>query len=243
MADEEPEAKLWTQENIGPDLKNFPPPKVDFFQQRIIRKFHEIYYGSETDNPHTRTYRVSWMGYEMFKCPLDLWTYQEIITKQKPDLIIETGTYRGGSALYLASLCDLLGQGRVVTIDVDTSWTALLPRHPRITYLTGSSIDPAMFAQIADLAAGERTLVILDSDHRYDHVLAELRTYRSLVASGGYMIVEDTNVNGHPAFKKFGPGPWEAVSTFLGEDPDFYSDKSCERFLMTMNPNGFLRRR
>src|SRR5258708_1192435 len=113
MTEEASPRKLWTAENIGPDLKEFPPPALNFFSRRTIDKFHKLYYGSETDNPHTRTYRVSWMGYEMFKCPLDLWTYQEIIAKQRPSFIVETGTHRGGSALYFATLCDLLGHGRV----------------------------------------------------------------------------------------------------------------------------------
>jgi cephalosporin hydroxylase len=235
--------KFWTQGKVGADIKNFPAPSMDPAKRRIIDDFHQTYYGAETDDSETRTYRVSWLGYEMFKCPLDLWIYQEIITKQRPGVIVETGTHRGGSALYLATLCDLLGHGRVITIDIDTSWNSRLPQHPRITYLTGSSVDPAMVAHIHGLAADTPVLVILDSDHRCDHVLAELRAYRSLIAPGGYMIVEDTNVNGHPAYPGFGPGPWEAVAAFLHEDGDFYSDRSCERFLMTMNPMGFLRRR
>ncbi len=236
-------SKLWTPDHIGPDTKEFVAPAIDGAKQQAIDAFHQVYYGTEADDSEARTYRISWLGYEMFKCPLDLWIYQEIITRQKPAVIVETGTYRGGSALYLATLCDLVGHGRVVTVDVDTSWQAVLPRHPRITYLNGSSTDPATVAKIAGIVAGRHSLVILDSDHRYAHVLAELRTYRSLVQPGGYLVVEDTNVNGHPAYPEFGPGPWEAVQTFLREDSGFYSDPACERLLMTMNPQGFLRRR
>jgi cephalosporin hydroxylase len=234
---------LWTIDNLGPNMKEHSPPVLTMAEKEVINNFHRIYYGTEDADPEARTYRISWLGYEMFKCPLDLWIYQEIITRRKPDVIVETGTYRGGSALYLATICDLLGHGQVVTIDIDTTWQAEQPRHPRITYLSGSSVDPSVLAHVETLINGQRTLVILDSDHRRDHVLAELRAFRSFIASGDYLIVEDTNVNGHPAYASFGPGPWEAVDAFLQEDSSFYPDHSCTRFLMTMNPTGFLRRR
>ncbi len=235
--------KPWTVGNLGPSMKEYPPPDLTVSEVEAIDNFHKIYYGTEDKDPETRTYRISWLGYEMFKCPLDLWIYQEIMTRQRPEVIIETGTYLGGSALYLATVFDLLGYGEVITIDIDARWQTAQPRHPRITYLRGSSVDPSILAQVKNLIRGRRALIILDSDHHRDHVLAELRAYRSYVASGGYLIVEDTNVNGHPAYANFGPGPWEAVDTFLQEDPDFFADQSCSRFLMTMNPRGFLRRR
>jgi cephalosporin hydroxylase len=236
-------ATCWTAANIGPDVRDYPAASLAPDAKAVVDRFHGIYYGAETAHPDNRTYRVTWLGYEMFKCPLDLWIYQEIITKQKPRFVVETGTYRGGSALYLASLFDLIGHGEVITIDVDATGAAQRPQHPRITYLTGSSIDPQIVAQVRTRLGPHPAMVILDSDHRRDHVLAELRAYHPLVAPGGYLIVEDTNVNGHPAYPSFGPGPWEAVDDFLRETPAFQPDPACERLLMTMNPRGFLRRR
>lgn len=233
---------VWTAYNLGQDSREFSEPVLTADERATVDAFHRIYYGKEGAQPTVRTYFLSWLGYEMFKCPLDLWVYQEIIAKQKPDLIVETGTYRGGSALFLATICDLMGHGRVVTVDIDSTLADVRPKHPRITYLTGSSVDPDILLEIAGIAA-ERTLVILDSDHHRDHVLAELRAYSRFVQPGGYLVVEDTNINGHPAYDSFGPGPWEAVDAFLSEQADFFADRSCERFLMTMNPRGFLRRR
>lgn len=243
MSNEEIVMTTWTATHIGPDVRDYPPAELAQADRATVERFQAIYYGSEDAHPDNRTYRVTWLGYEMFKCPLDLWIYQEIITRQKPDLIVETGTYRGGSALYLASLCDLVGHGAVVTVDLDTTWAAQRPRHPRITYLSGSSVDPAIVKEVHARAARRNTMVILDSDHRRDHVLAELRAYHDLVAPGGYLIVEDTNINGHPAYPGFGPGPWEAVDDFLRENTAFAVDAASERLLMTMNPRGFLRRR
>ena len=85
-------------------------------------------------------------------------------------------------------------------------------------------------------------MVVLDSDHSQAHVAAELEAYRSFVAPGCYLVVEDTNINGHPVAADFGPGPMEAVEAFLPRAPEFEVDRSRERFLLTLNPGGYLRR-
>ncbi len=86
-------------------------------------------------------------------------------------------------------------------------------------------------------------MVILDSDHSRDHVLRELELYSPLVTPGCYLVVEDTNVNGHPVSPEFGPGPMEAVEAFLETTNDFEVDRSREKLLLTFNPSGYLRRR
>jgi cephalosporin hydroxylase len=175
------------------------------------------------------------------KCPLDLWVYQEIVHEVRPGLIVETGTAHGGSALYLATLCDLLGAGRVVSVDAVER--AGLPRHPRVTYLVGSSTDAAVFERVrGHVRAGEAVMVVLDSDHRREHVLAELRLYGALVTPGSYLVVEDTNVHGHPVFRSHGPGPWEAAAEYLAGGAPFRVDESREKFYMTFNPRGYLKR-
>ena len=178
----------------------------------------------------------------LLKSPLDLWAYQEIVVETHPDLLIETGTYDGGSALFFASLFDLLGRGRVVTVDVDEHEAR--PEHKRITYLSGSSVAPEILERMRTATAeAERVMVVLDSDHRCEHVLAELRAYGPLVSPGCYLVVEDTNVDGHPVLPGFGPGPLEAVERFLAEDKCFEVDRLREKFLVSFNACGFLRRR
>ena len=158
----------------------------------------------------------------------------------RPDLIVETGTAHGGSALYLASICDLLDHGEIVTIDIVGNDAR--PTHPRIEYITSSSIDPALVDDVRRRAEGKNVLVILDSAHDREHVLQELRLYSPLVPVGGYVIVEDTNVNGHPVARKHGPGPKEAVDAFLAETDAFVVDREREKFRVTFNPGGYLRR-
>lgn len=181
-----------------------------------------------------------WLGTHVYKAPTDLWVYQELLHLTRPGLILETGTHSGGSALYLASICDLLGKGRIVTIDIDPQDD--LPVHPRIKYLTGSSVAPEVLAEVRDEAAGEeRVMVILDSDHTKDHVLAELKEYSPLVSEGCYLIVEDTKVG--RILPDFGPGPDQAIDEFLKENDSFAVDPVCEKFMLTFQPGGYLRRR
>lgn len=243
-APDPPPLPAWTSRNQGAFRASYAEPKLTPEERDLVDRFSDLYYTKLENFTGLHTIVLSWMGYELFKCPLDLWIYQELIVNTKPDLILEVGTYKGGSALYLASMCDLVGHGSVVTVDIDATHAGIRPTHPRITYLTGSSTDPAIVEQVRERASGQaNVLTILDGDHTMPHVLEELRIYADLTAPGGHLIVEDTNINGHPTYPEFGPGPWEAVDAFLQEDDRFYADRSCERFLLTMNPRGFLRRK
>lgn len=182
-----------------------------------------------------------WFGVPVLKCPLDLWVYQEIVSEVKPDMIVECGTHRGGTALFLANVCDLADKGRIITIDTVKQEGS--PAHARIEYVIGSSLDLRVFERVrASVRPTETVCVILDSDHRMSHVLQELRLYGSLVTVGSYMIVEDTNINGHPVLPDFGPGPMEAVREFLKETRSFEPDTRREKLLLTFNPHGFLKR-
>ena len=211
-------------------------------EQAATDAFHHAYYDSwdQPSGGSRGTIDLSWFGYRTLKSPLDLWTYQEIIVETRPDLIVETGTHSGGSALYLASILDLLGHGSVLTVDIAVPKAP--PSHPRLRYLTGSSVAVDIVARVRAAAEGKRVMVLLDSDHTAAHVAAELAAYDDLVSVGGYLVVEDTNVNGHPVKPDFGPGPMEALDEFLAQRDDFVIDPDRERFLMTLNPRGFLRR-
>ena len=206
--------------------------------QDVIDAFHRLYYELQERTRENN----SWLGVKIWKCPLDLWVYQELLYRVRPDLVVETGTYKGGSAYFMAGIFDLMGHGRVLTVDVDENGDR--PEHERIEYLTGSSVDPAVLTRVREEAAhNETVLVILDSDHHRDHVLTELREYSQIVTPGSYLIVEDTNINGHPVRAEYGPGPREAVEIFLADTRDFVPDAACEKFLLTWNAGGYLRRR
>jgi cephalosporin hydroxylase len=214
-------------------------PPMSPEEVKVVRAFHELYYrrwlmqGADT-------IMLSWFGHKVAKCPLDLWIYQELLVRTRPEVIVETGTWFGGSALYFAMILDHIGSGRVLTVDVQVQPNR--PEHPRITYITGSSVDAVVLAQVREAVGSQRAMVVLDSDHHADHVYNEIIAYSPLVQTGDYLIVEDTNVNGHPAYPDFGPGPMEAVERFLSEGDEFVVDERCERFLLTLYPRGYLKR-
>ncbi len=215
-----------------------PRGKAPRTEQRIVSEFHKLYYHAKEKTWKNNTF---WLNVPVAKCPLDLWVYQEIITETKPDLIIETGTAFGGSALFLGSICDLANHGRIVTVDVEAQ--SGRPEHQRIEYLSGSSTSPEVVAELKRLIeTSDRVMVVLDSDHRAEHVQRELEIYAPLVAVGCYLIVEDTNINGHPVLPQYGEGPMEAIKQFLSGRNDFVIDRQREKFFMTFNPKGYLRR-
>lgn len=182
-----------------------------------------------------------YLGHQVLKTPLDLWMYQEMLHELEIDLVIETGTHTGASALYLAHTFDHLHRGKVLTIDIADRKDR--PEHHRIEYFTASSTSPRAVKKAKETAgAFQRVMVILDSDHSREHVLREMHAYGDLVTAGSYMIVEDGNLNGHPVSVDHGPGPQEAIKEFLADRDDFTIDGSREKFLITQNPNGFLKK-
>ncbi len=202
-----------------------------------------------------KVYHTAWQtkyrGIPTVKYPCDLWIYQEIIHEVQPDLIIETGTWKGGSALFLADLCTAMGKGRVLTIDIELHEPV---EHPRLLYWHGNSLDwPGLSGAYTQYyrssSRPEQTggslynsmLVILDSDHRKEHVAAELEHFAPYVSVGSYLIVEDTNIAGHP-IEDYTGDPMAAVQEFLPRHPEFQIDHSRERYIVTQNPSGYLRR-
>lgn len=224
-------ARVWRE---TPRVAPREPAETD----GVVSAFRAAYYA---ESRHGGTWTsTKWLGVHVLKCPTDLWVYQEILQETHPDVVIETGTFSGGSALYLATVMDALGRGRVLTIDVEE--VSGRPSHPRITYLTGSSVASEIVATVRrGIAPEARVMVVLDSDHSCAHVLAELRTYADLVTPGCYLVVEDTNVAGDGGMLLDGdPGPSGAVKQFLSERDDYLVDGAREKFLLTFQPGGYL---
>lgn len=188
----------------------------------------------------------TWMGVTAFKNPLDAWIYQEIIYETRPQTIIELGSAAGGSTLFLAHLLDLIGSDGQV-ISVDASREIFVAEHERIVTVTGTTGDPEVIARVGQLAEGKRTMAIHDASHLARIVLKDLQTYGEFVSPGCYFVVED-GISDWLSARKVpgdspGPGPYTAVQKFLAEGPPFDLDRSRERFRVTNNPYGFLRRR
>ena len=207
------------------------------------------------------SYNFSWLGRPIIQYPQDIVAMQELVWTLKPDLIVETGIAHGGSLILWASLLELNAisggppNARVVGVDIDIRATnrAAIEAHPmygRITMIEGSSVDPAVVAQVEGAAAGSKvTLVCLDSNHTHAHVLAELEAYASLTSVGSYCVVFDTVIEDLPAGifpdRPWGPGnnPKSAVQEFLTSHPEFEAERRIDdKLLISVSPGGYLRR-
>jgi len=211
--------------------KNLSPQEA----QEILRLANIIYFRSKAFE------KTRWMGVRTAKCPMDMWVYQEILESLETDLLIETGTLLGGSALFFANMFDILGRGKVVTVDLVKQEN--LPKHPRIEYLKGSSIAPEIIQYIEDeVARAKSVTVILDSDHKEEHKTRELELYSKFVTLDNYMIAEDTCFDYYPSWPEFGPGPATAVNKFMKNNENFVYDRSRELHLITFAPMAFLKK-
>jgi cephalosporin hydroxylase len=193
-------------------------------RQKVIDDFHALWYDEAAKGLTWGS--TTYMGVKLWKHPTDLHLYAELMHQIRPSLVIETGTAFGGSALYLAHLMDQLGTGHVLSVDLNPVQKSY-PTHHRIEYLGGRSSTHGITAtRVAERVAwfGPPVLVILDSDHSEKHVLQELTIYSQLVSPSSYLVVEDTEINGHPVFPTFGPGPQEALEKWLPKHPEFVVD-------------------
>ena len=212
-------------------------------EKLIADHFHAMYYYS----PHTWNGGVTrWRGVPVLGNPLDMWMLQQTIVETKPDLIVETGSASGGSALFFT---DVSPKVKVISINYNepcVGQAAMKPdfKHPRINFVEGMSTNKKIVDMVRKESKGKRVMVSLDSDHTTKNVLAEMKLYGPLVTKGCYMVVQDTNLDcfpvNHPEFKD--NGPTKAVKAFMEENEDFEIDHNKEGFYMTFYPGGWLRR-
>ena|SRR5690348_4407816 len=203
------------------------------------------------------TYLWTWMGVPIIQLPSDIMATQEVIFSARPDVIVETGVARGGSVIFMASLLEIMGKGRVVGVDIDIRRhnRETIEQHPmakRITLIEGPSTDAATLARVrAEIPAGATVMVVLDSDHSRDPVLAELQAYGPMVTKGQYLVVADTVV-GHLTEKDApkersktwfkGNDPLVALRTYLAQTNRFEVDPIVNgKLIFSSSPGGYLR--
>jgi cephalosporin hydroxylase len=206
------------------------------------------------------SYGFTWMGRPMVQLPEDVLRIQEVIWRVRPDVIVETGVAHGGSLIFYASLCKAMGHGRVIGVDVEIRPhnRAAIESHPLAGYISlieGSSTDEDTLRRVrARLWPTETVLVLLDSCHSREHVLAELRAYAPLVSKGSYLVATDGimgDIAGAPGARAewSWDNPREAARAFARERPDFAAEEPAFPFnegaitqRVTYWPSAFLRR-
>lgn len=207
----------------------------------VTRMFHVMWYHSNTS-----WIRNTFLGFPIMQNPFDLQIYQEILFDRRPKFVLQTGVAGGGSMMYFAAMLDLVqAPPEVLVIGVDIVLTESAKRlsHPRIRLVEGSSVDESTIAKVRDLLPAARGMVILDSDHSEAHVTRELACYADFVEPGQYLVIEDTNVNGHPVHPSHGPGPLESVQKFIKIDKRFVADDALwQRHLFSNHQFGWLKR-
>lgn len=211
--------------------KSTIPPTVNaLFMEQLLAKTNDFA-------------NTTWLGKPIWQNTLDLWVIQETIWEVQPELLIECGTNRGGSAYYFAQLFDLMGKGRVLTIDIEKMHDL---SHPRIDFVIGDSASEAIVEKTRQAVASANgpVMVILDSDHSASHVRKELEAYSSYVSPGSFVLVQDGLVDVLSLWPSARPGPLVAIKDFLETHPEFEVDtERCEKFLISHHPMGWLRRK
>lgn len=220
---------------------------------------------------HKYSYNFDWLGLPAIQYPQDTVFLQELIWTTKPDLIIETGVARGGSLVLSASMMvllelerkksvDLSSRGlpaRVVGVEIELSDEnrKLILNHmlsPYIALVDGSSTDSKSVKQVQQIiseTSSRNPIVILDSNHSHDHVLAELNLYSQFLALGGFIVVMDTAIEDlDPRFHdpaRWGKrnNPMSAVEEFLRSHPNFLVEETfTQKLMVSVAPKGVLKR-
>jgi len=208
-----------------------PVPVADDLRDAFTTAYHRSLAWGET----------RWLGHVVPNAATDLVTYQEILAEVRPDWVIETGTQEGGRAHFLATVCQLLGHGEVISVAKHPRRGR--PVHSRLRYLTAAPHEPAAREQVCEIVGSEpHAVVILGSRTRRDRTWREFELFAPLVPIGSYVIVEHTVLNGFPVDASFGPGPHEALRRLMNVHGEFLADSTRERHALTFNQGGFLRR-
>lgn len=231
---------------------------VPLYSAEGFKAVSDVWLKQEWNQLHWQSF--SWFGFQIWQFPEDLLRLQEVVATLKPDVIVETGVNRGGSAIFFASMCRLLGKGRVVSIDIQ------IPAEVRqaieqstfadlVTLIEGDSAAPEVVAQVRErIGKDEKVFVFLDSDHSRAHVLRELHAYSGMVTPGSYIVATDGVMQsltdtpyGHKEWVEDNPAA--AAREFAASHPEFIIKRPTALFgdqyvveSMTYWPDAWLKR-
>jgi cephalosporin hydroxylase len=198
--------------------------------ETAIEEYHKWYYDSRIWKSQ------KYKGWHIHKALPDLWNYQEIIYSENINLVIETGVCYGGSAVYFADHVDEYIGIDIVALNIGK------PLPANITLIQSDSANKELWRSLAEIRKS-KAMIILDSDHSKSHVYNEMVALEAFIQTNDILVVEDTNINGHPVLENFGAGPMEGMAQYLEENQGKYKRLNWdERFGWSFAPKGYLRR-
>ena len=218
----------------------------------------DIWLRAGWDNKYV--YSFTWLGRPIIQLPEDMFRLQELIHSVRPGVIVETGVAHGGSLVFYASLCKAIGHGRVIGVDIEIRPhnRAAIESHTLSSFITlieGSSIDPTIVDRVrSHIEPGERVMVLLDSCHSKDHVLAELSAYSKLLSPGSYIVAMDGIMEKVVGGPRTTPdwtwnNPRQAALEFVRANPEFVIEEPTFVFnegnvseRVTYWPSAFIKR-
>jgi cephalosporin hydroxylase len=207
----------------------------------------------------SRHKRDSYAGVRLAKFPEDLRVYEHLIWASKPNVVIEIGTLRGGSALWFRDRLRTLaaygniGPPLVISIDVEIDEAredvrAADPAYEEtITLLEGDVTDPDLPSVVeALLPPDARCLVVEDSAHVFETTMSALTGFARFVPERGFFVVEDGSVDYEEMRLRpdWPRGVLPAVREWLAtpEGRKFRVRRDLEIYGITSHPEGFLQR-
>jgi len=224
---------------------------IDIYSEEGFELLTELWIKSSCE--HKIMYEPTWLGIPIIQYAEDIVMMQELIWKIRPDMIVETGVAHGGSAILYSSILELIGKGKVIGVDIEIRKynRVAINSHPmskRITLIEGSSVDEDIVKEVNRMIKrSDKVLVVLDSNHSYEHVLREMDLYSPFVTPDSYLVAMDGAQGmvwdiprGKPEWKS--DNPLRAIEDFVEKHNDFVVDDYYTRLRITSNPRAFLRR-
>lgn len=214
-------------------INKFNPPgwEEDMQKEQISDLNRQFYH-----HIHVKRNHPHWKGTPIIKMPTDMFLYHQAIYENKPDYIIDSGTKFGGSALFYQDMLDIAGGKQVISID---KFPVDKVKDPRIHYIEKGSTDKETLQEIRDIVGDGKVMVVLDSDHRRQHVKRELFFYADIVTSGQFMVVEDC----YSRLQEW-VGPGEAMDWFFktAKGKQFKKTDYDQQFLIGFTRDGWLQK-
>jgi cephalosporin hydroxylase len=235
------------------------PEEFGIGTPEAFRLLSDVWLRSGWDTKYV--YSFTWLGRPMIQLPEDMIRLQEVIFEVRPDVIVETGVAHGGSLVFYASLCELMGTGRVIGVDTEIREhnRRAIEAHPLgkwITLIEGDSASDAAIAKVRKrIGSARQVMVLLDSCHTKEHVGRELEAYAPMIGRGSYIVAMDgimERLAGAPRSETdwVWNNPRRAAMDFVeahGEfeicEPEFRFNEGAIRERVTYWPNAFIRRR